>query len=253
MHTEPTTLNGADASSASSWRDRVDFELFWSRPQLPLEDRFVAVISAAVSAPLWDALPTLVEDALGEKVGAQAVVETIIQCGIYKGFAASRAVLDRLQPVFDERNLVVDSDLSPAEDVDALDEAAIAMRRKLHGGRHSEGHADPSKPLIDPLYTIASRYGYGVIWNRPGLSLRLRFICALSSFTALGGAENSLRKFAVSAADAGLTVEDIREAVMQATPFCGFPRALSALTALEELFSSISSAQSKTMRQHASE
>lgn len=246
-------MNGTDTRSASSWRDRVDFELFWSRPQLPLEDRFIAVISAAVSAPLWDALPTLVEDALDEKVSAQALVETIIQCGIYKGFAASRTVLDRLGSVFDARGIAVDSALSPIDDIDALDDMAIAMRRKLHGGRHSEGHADPLKPLIDPLYTIASRYGYGVIWNRPGLSLRLRLICALSSFAALGGAENSLKKFAVSAVDAGLAVEDIREAVMQATPFCGFPRALSALTALEELFSSTAPAQSKTTRQHAGE
>jgi alkylhydroperoxidase/carboxymuconolactone decarboxylase family protein YurZ len=50
------------------------------------------------------------------------------------------------------------------------------------------------------------------------------------------GLEGTFRKFAASAANVGLEVPEIIEAVMQTAPYAGFPRALQMLTILGEVY-----------------
>ena len=210
-----------------------EYTLFWSRPGLTLRERFIASLSAACTAKLFAHLSDLVEDGLDLSVSAQSIVEVVNQCGIYCGFSTSKALLDQIRPVFEEREVSFGSfDLANA-DPEKLAATAQHVRKKLHGNRHRDGHADPERPIVAPLYDLAALYGYGEIWNRPGLTTKERFICAIAAFTTLGSAEDSIKKFSISGMNSGMTAEEIRETIIQATPYCGFPRALSALCAIE--------------------
>ena len=104
----------------------------------------------------------------------------------------------------------------------------------LHGERGTKGYADPANKTTGPLYTMAIEYGYGWLWHRAGLTTRQRMISALASFTTLR-LESQVKKFGQSALNIGMTREEVVEAVMQTAPYSGFPPALNALVALDEV------------------
>ena len=136
--------------------------------------------------------------------------------------------------VFAERDL----SLPDAEPDDAslqnLDASGRDLMANLHGERSDAGYAAPDNAVTSALYAGAIRYGYGNIWQRPGLDLRQRVICAIASFVTLG-LDGQLKKFGASAKNAGLSDGEVIETVVQTAPYAGYPKALNALTILSEV------------------
>ena len=80
---------------------------------------------------------------------------------------------------------------------------------------------------------MAIQYGYGEIWDRPGLDRRQRALVAVAAFTALK-LEAQAAKFGQSALNVGLSRTEIIEAVIQTGPYSGLAPALNALAALSQ-------------------
>ena len=59
-------------------------------------------------------------------------------------------------------------------------------------------------------------------------------ICAVAAFTAIDLLPQ-LEKFAQSALTTGLNREEVIEIIMQTAPYSGFPRALNALSAFDDV------------------
>ena len=159
-----------------------------------------------------------------------AVREIVLQAGLYTGFVAADANLRHINPILGEPEL--DTAHGPDENVDLLS-TGIELMEHIHGerarGGYASGEGAPAK-----LYDLAIRYGYGLLWNRPGLSREQRFVTTVAVFASLEQ-HVQLRKFAQSAMDNGLDYDAVVEIVMQIAPYCGFPRSLNGLMALERL------------------
>jgi alkylhydroperoxidase/carboxymuconolactone decarboxylase family protein YurZ len=121
----------------------------------------------------------------------------------------------------------------PERDAEALMALGRETQFGLHGERAEAGYAAPDNATTATLYAAAVAYGYGEIWNRPGLDRRQRMICAVASFTAIHHLPQVV-KFARSALNTGLDREQVVEVIMQTAPYSGFPRALNALAAFDE-------------------
>jgi 4-carboxymuconolactone decarboxylase len=81
-----------------------------------------------------------------------------------------------------------------------------------------------------------SAFAYGDIYARPGLVPRDRQLVTLGALTAMGGTEGELRIHIGTALTTGLTAEEIVEALIHSTLYCGFPRAINALLIAKEVF-----------------
>jgi 4-carboxymuconolactone decarboxylase len=79
-------------------------------------------------------------------------------------------------------------------------------------------------------------WGYGEIYSRPQLVPRDRQLVTIGILTALGGCESQLRVHLNTALNVGLTPAEIAEALLQATGYCGFPRAINATNVAKEVF-----------------
>jgi 4-carboxymuconolactone decarboxylase len=84
------------------------------------------------------------------------------------------------------------------------------------------------------LAEATAGYALGDVWGRPGLDPRTRQLAALAAFGALG-----LRPFfkihAGYALDAGVSPDELKEVVYLITVPAGFPRAIEASQALQEV------------------
>lgn len=237
--TQQPKINAGDIALNANHFDpsaRWEHEQIFKRAGLEPRYRHIATLSAIVIQKAWNDLPSAMDRAVGDGLAIAAICEVFIHTSLYIGTAATRQAIECARTHFNINANAVP--LSPIPHVETADLMAAGndMKAVLHGSRKEKGHADPDAPYAPALYKLATVFGYGHIWSRPGLSLKERLICAIAGFAVLPDAEGSFRKFSLSAAQNGCSIREIQETVIQTLPYVGFPRALKALVMMEEIF-----------------
>jgi len=210
-------------------REKFQEGEIWNRKHLMAEEKLIAILSCLVMEQRLFSFSEKVNVALDQGVAPRALSEVVLQAGLYGGMPLVETMSEILGQIFQERNLQPDPELLPEQDSESLMESALEYRQALHGERSQTNHADPSNQQTLELYSLTTSFGYGLVWRRPGLSVRKRFIVAMACFAAMGCVENFFKKFALSAIEHNFNAQDIREVLIQISPYIGFPRALQAL------------------------
>ena len=110
--------------------------------------------------------------------------------------------------------------LAPAEAPDAV---AALLRRHFLGGETATEPAD----LTRDFQQFIAEYAGGGIWTRPGLDRRSRSLITLTALVARGHHEE-LSLHVREARTNGVTVEEIKELLLQTAIYCGVPDANTA-------------------------
>jgi 4-carboxymuconolactone decarboxylase len=82
---------------------------------------------------------------------------------------------------------------------------------------------------------LITRYAWGEIWSRPGLSRQTRSLLTLSMMIALNRSDE-FRMHVRAAVNNNVTREEIQEVLLQAAIYCGVPAANSAFHIAQEVF-----------------
>ena len=176
-------------------------------------------------------LRTYIHSALTLGLEAREIQEIIIQSAIYGGFPTMVNSLGIAREVFDQRGGVVPDTATPEYSLEELERAGRAIRQSLQGAQGNQGYTRPHALGTD-LFQMALQYGYGEVWQRPGLDRKGRMVCALGAFTALG-CEPQLRGFLLAALR--VDYSKVVEILIQTAPYGGFPRALNAMVLANEV------------------
>ncbi len=208
----------------------ASYGAIWSRPGLALEDRMLCALAALAAVQRLPKLRRHAGAALELGLTPRAIVEVLIQIGIYAGFAASEEAVDVVAAEFAARQIDMPEEPERTDSLEELTERGRKLMEQLHGDRATQGYAAPGNAVTGALYPLAIQYGYGEIWFRPGLDLRQRALVAVAAFTALK--LDQVKKFGESALNMGLSRTEVIEAVIQTAPYSGFAPALNALGAL---------------------
>jgi 4-carboxymuconolactone decarboxylase len=81
--------------------------------------------------------------------------------------------------------------------------------------------------LTDEFQDLITRYAWGEIWTRPGLDRRTRSCITVAMLVALNRDEE-LALHMRAALTNGVTVDELREILLQTTIYCGVPAANTA-------------------------
>lgn len=106
--------------------------------------------------------------------------------------------------------------------------AGRELARRYFGEDVPERWAELSPDLAD----LTARFAFGDLWARPGLPLRDRSLIAIAVLATLR-AHPQLEWHVRGGLRAGLTPDEIREAIMGVSGLAGFPAAWSALEVAE--------------------
>jgi 4-carboxymuconolactone decarboxylase len=102
-----------------------------------------------------------------------------------------------------------------------------------------DAHVDRAQAKRSALTTefqdLITRYAWGEIWTRPGLPRHTRSLMTISMMVALNR-EEELKLHLRAASNNGVTRDEIKEALMQASIYCGVPAANSAFAMAQEVF-----------------
>jgi 4-carboxymuconolactone decarboxylase len=112
--------------------------------------------------------------------------------------------------------------------------AGMQVRRDVLGNAYVD-KAEAAKSDLDAEFQdLITRYAWGEIWTRPGLSRHSRSLLTIGLMVALNRGDE-LRLHLRAAASNGVTAEEIREVLMHCAIYCGVPAANSAFHIAKEV------------------
>ena len=113
-------------------------------------------------------------------------------------------------------------------------DAGLAVRRAVLGDAHVDRSLGAATDVTRHFQQFITRYAWGGVWTRPGLNRRQRSLITLTALVALGHHEE-LALHLRAARRNGLTVVEIREALLQTAIYCGVPAANAAFRVAERV------------------
>ena len=110
----------------------------------------------------------------------------------------------------------------------------MRTRREVLGDEHVDRAVAGTTGFTADFQDLITRYAWGEIWTRPGLDRRTRSAITLTALTALGH-HHELAMHVRAALRNGLTVDEIKEVLLQAAVYCGVPAANRAFAVAQEV------------------
>jgi 4-carboxymuconolactone decarboxylase len=102
--------------------------------------------------------------------------------------------------------------------------AGLRTRREVLGAEHVDRAAANTTDFTAAFQDLITRYAWGDVWNRPGLSRPERSMITIAMLAALGRDEE-LALHIRAALRNGLGPEDISEVLLQVALYAGLPAA----------------------------
>jgi 4-carboxymuconolactone decarboxylase len=110
----------------------------------------------------------------------------------------------------------------------------MEVRRAVLGDAHVDRAEAARTELTSDFQDLITRYAWGEVWTRPGLDRRTRSCITVAMLVALNRGEE-LEMHLRAALRNGVTVDELREVLLQTAIYCGVPAANSAFRIANEV------------------
>lgn len=115
-------------------------------------------------------------------------------------------------------------------------DAGLVVRREVLGDAHVDRATAATTDFTRDFQELITQYAWGSIWTRPDLDRRSRSLITLTALVARGHHEE-LALHLRAARTNGLTVDEIKELLLQTAIYCGVPDANTAFRIAQEVLS----------------
>ena len=113
-------------------------------------------------------------------------------------------------------------------------EQGEVIRREVMGTDHVDRSLGNANDFDMPLQEATMEQAWGGVWTRDGLDRKTRSIVTLSMLIAQQ-AWGALKGHVRGALNNGVSPDELREIIMHAGPYCGYPAALAAMKVAREV------------------
>lgn len=111
----------------------------------------------------------------------------------------------------------------------------MSVRRDVLSGAHVDRATAGANALTAEWQDFITRVAWGDVWSRPGLDRRSRSIAVLTSLIAHGHHEELAMHLAAARRN-GLSLDEIKEVILQSAIYSGVPAANTAYRIASEVF-----------------
>lgn len=114
-------------------------------------------------------------------------------------------------------------------------EQGMTVRRAVLSDEHVDRAIAGTTELTADFQDFITRVAWGDVWSRPGLDRRLRSVAVITALIAHGHHEELAMHLRAGLRN-GLTVDEIKEVILQSAIYCGVPAANTAFRVATEVF-----------------
>ena len=119
-------------------------------------------------------------------------------------------------------------------------ENGLEVRRAVLGDAHVDRSLARRNEFNEEFQALITRYAWGEIWTRPGLSRHTRSLLTIGLMVALNRSDE-FKLHLRSAFNNGVTRDEIREVLLHCAIYAGVPAANSAFHMAEDVFAQMES------------
>ena len=113
-------------------------------------------------------------------------------------------------------------------------QSGMQVRRAVLGDAYVDRAEASRTAVTDEFQDLITRYVWGEIWTRPGLDRRTRSCITVAMLVALNRNEE-LALHLRAALTNGVTVDELKEILLQTAIYCGVPAANTAFGVAEKI------------------
>lgn len=111
----------------------------------------------------------------------------------------------------------------------------MKTRRKVLGDEWVDRSLATMTPFNEEFQDLITRYAWNEIWNRPGISHKVRRMIVIAQTAALGRWEEYQLHVRAALASGDLDADDLKEVLLQTAVYCGVPTANHAFRDAREV------------------
>ena len=113
----------------------------------------------------------------------------------------------------------------------------LAVRKNVLGADYVDTAFQNAEgdPISIELQEMVTEFGWGVVWTRPGLPLKIRSMLNLAMLTALNR-PHEFETHLKGAINNGVTKDEIKEILFQSAVYCGWPAAIDSFRIAKKIF-----------------
>jgi 4-carboxymuconolactone decarboxylase len=120
-------------------------------------------------------------------------------------------------------------------------ERGLATRRKVLGDAWVDRAIATTTPFNADFQEMITRYAWDGIWNRKGLSHKVRRMLVLAMTVALGRWEEYRLHVRTALSSGDLDQDDLKEVLLQSAIYCGVPAANTGFKEAREVIAELAS------------
>ncbi len=120
---------------------------------------------------------------------------------------------------------------------DAAFQAGLVTRTQVMGPEYVDRALGGATDYTMPMQEFITANAWGNVWQRAGLDLKTRSLITVAMLAAQGK-QHKLKAHVRGALNNGATPEELREVMLHATVYCGFPTAIDAFRSVTEVVES---------------
>lgn len=130
------------------------------------------------------------------------------------------------------------------ETIEELFDRGLEVRRAVLGAEYVDSSLRSANEFMQAFQNITTEWCWGYAWTRPGIDRKTRSLMNLAMLTALNRAPE-IKLHVRGALNNGVTVDEIKEALIHATVYCGIPAGLDAFKAANEVLKELGAIPAK--------
>ena len=114
----------------------------------------------------------------------------------------------------------------------------IRLRKELTGSQYVKGTDEGLDPALRPARELITEFVWGKLWTRKGIERRTRSFMNIGILMAL----NRPHELALNlrmAVNNGLSREEIGEAILHSTAYCGVPAGVNSIAVARQYFAEL--------------
>ncbi|WP_051224231.1 carboxymuconolactone decarboxylase family protein [Flavobacterium tegetincola] len=115
----------------------------------------------------------------------------------------------------------------------------VKIVNEVNGEGAAKGLEAAFKSVSPDMAEYIIRYGFGEIYNRPGLDFKTKELLIIASLTTQANATSQLKSHMKAALNVGVTPNEISETMILLSLYTGFPTANNGMFALKEVLSEV--------------
>lgn len=221
-------LRETDPELASILTDFALCDIPSKTPNIKMRERMIIILSTLIGSSSKEELKMVLSKAVGKILKPEEVREIAYQATAYLGLGRTYPMILIMNQVFREKDI----ELPLGNKSTTTKENRTLKGNEKQVEIFGEGMRDSFEK--DDISYLLSSNCFGDYYTRGVLDNRDRELVTFFAISAQGGCEAQLIAHAKGNVNAGNTREYMREAILAALPFIGYPRTLNALSALDK-------------------